>query len=48
MRYLEFDRTPSTVPDHVLMSVTVEYGGRSEMPADMPFADQIRRIDGGA
>jgi hypothetical protein len=29
------------------MSVTVEYGGKADWDEDGPFADQIRRIEGG-
>jgi hypothetical protein len=46
MRYLQFDLTPSNKADYVRMSVTVEYGSQSEWGDDMPFAEQVRRIDG--
>lgn len=46
LSYVEFDRVPSTAPDHARVSVTVHYGGRSEWGDDMPFAEQVRRIDG--
>jgi hypothetical protein len=46
MSYMQFDRTPSNARDHVRMSVTVEYGSQDEWSDDMPFAEQIRRIDG--
>jgi hypothetical protein len=45
LRYLQFDRTPSTARDDVRMSVTVEYGGRSEWDEATPFSAQIARID---
>jgi hypothetical protein len=47
LRYLQFDRTPSIARDEIRMSVTVEYGGRSESDEPTPFAEQIARIEGG-
>jgi hypothetical protein len=47
LRYLQFDRRPSTARDEVRMSVTVEYGGRGEWDEATPFAAQIALIEGG-